>query len=58
MSGVTEAQVFDCCACRAFAAKVTARLAANALADGSLGALIDVCREIWWHQVRKRDLTT
>ncbi len=49
--GVTEVQIFDCCACRAFAAKVTARLGTDAAACGSLEALVDVCRDIWWHQV-------
>lgn len=44
---LSEAQIFDCCACCTFAARVAARLAAG---DG-LDAVVAAARRVWWHEV-------
>ena len=49
MAVLTEAQIFDCCACRALAAKLAAHLQADG--DTSLDAVITACRDIWWNLV-------
>ena len=49
MAVLTEAQIFDSCACRALAAKLAAQLRADG--DTSLDAIIAACRDIWWNQV-------
>jgi hypothetical protein len=49
MAVLTEAQIFDCCACRALAAKLAAKLQADGAT--SLDAIITACRDIWWNQV-------
>ena len=41
-----EPSLLDCCSCRSWAAVVAARGP-----YGSLDALIDAAREVWWHQV-------
>lgn len=49
MGSLAEAQLFDCCACRTFASKAAARVGDTG-ANG-LSAVVDICREVWWHQV-------
>ncbi len=46
---LSEAQLFDCCACRTFAARVAARLAAG----DRLEAVVAAARYVWWHEVRR-----
>lgn len=49
---LSEAQIFDCCACRNFAAKVTARIAAG----DRLEVVIAAARAVWWHEVNMHSL--
>lgn len=51
---LSEAQLFDSCACRTFAAKVAARIAAG----DRLEVVVAAARTVWWHEVKCTHCTT
>lgn len=45
---MSEAQLFDCCACKSFSTKVAGKLASAD--DQQLNTVVKIAREVWWHQ--------